>query len=65
MIGAMVITIPGAVNLTELLVQAESPYNDGWTREFYQQEYDRLKRQQDMVRYSQDDGDRKIPPHTD
>ena len=29
---------------TELQIQANSPYNDGWTREFYQQELDKMER---------------------
>jgi hypothetical protein len=61
----MATTIPGAASLTELLVQANSPYNDGWTREFYREEYEKVKRQQDMVRFSQESGDYELPPHTD
>jgi hypothetical protein len=30
--------------LQGLLVHANSPYNDGWTREFYKQEYEKQKR---------------------
>ena len=28
---------------SELKIQANSPYNDGWTREFYQQELDKME----------------------
>ena len=31
------------MNKTELQIQADSPYNDGWTREMYQQELNRMK----------------------
>ena len=31
------------MNNTELQIQADSPYNDGWTREMYQQELNRMK----------------------
>ena len=36
---------------TELEIQANSPYNDGWTREFYQQELDKMDRKVDTKRY--------------
>lgn len=61
----MAITIPAGVNMMELLVQATSPYNDGWTREFYQEQYDKARRQQDMIRFSQSSDDYELPPHTD
>jgi len=32
------------MNKTELKIQANSPYNDGWTREMYQQELDRMEK---------------------
>jgi len=31
------------MNKTELQIQANSPYNDGWTREMYQQELDEME----------------------
>jgi NTP pyrophosphatase (non-canonical NTP hydrolase) len=31
------------MNKTELQIQANSPYNDGWTREMYQQELDKME----------------------
>ena len=31
------------MNKTELQIQANSPYNDGYTREFYQQELDKME----------------------
>ena len=31
------------MNKTELQIQADSPYNDGYTREFYQQELDKME----------------------
>ena len=36
---------------SELEIQANSPYNDGWTREFYQQELDKMDRKVDTKRY--------------
>jgi NTP pyrophosphatase (non-canonical NTP hydrolase) len=36
---------------TELEVQADSSYNDGWTREFYQQELDKTKQKVDTGKY--------------
>jgi len=31
--------------LTEYMIQANSPYNDGWTQEFYQQEAEKIEKQ--------------------
>jgi hypothetical protein len=31
--------------LTEYMIQANSPYNDGWTQEFYQQEAEKIEQQ--------------------
>ena len=31
--------------LTEYMIQANSPYNDGYTREFYQQEAEKIEQQ--------------------
>ena len=31
--------------LTEYMVQANSPYNDGWTQEFYHQEAEKIRQQ--------------------
>lgn len=36
---------------SELEIQANSPYNDGWTREFYQQELDKMNKKVDTKRY--------------
>lgn len=36
-------TIDNDVELMKLKVQANSPYNDGWTKEFYKQELNKLK----------------------
>ncbi len=36
-------TIDNDVELMKLKVQANSPYNDGWTKEFYQEELNKLK----------------------
>lgn len=30
------------ITLMKLKVQANSPYNDGWTQEFYKKEYEKL-----------------------
>lgn len=29
--------------LTEMAIQKDSPYNDGWTREMYAERYNKLK----------------------
>lgn len=39
------------MNKTELEVQANSPYNDGWTREMYQQELDRMEQKVNTEKY--------------
>lgn len=31
--------------LTEYMVQANSPYNDGWTQEYYKQEAEKIEQQ--------------------
>ncbi len=31
--------------LTEYMIQANSPYNDGWTQEFYKQEAEKIEQQ--------------------
>jgi hypothetical protein len=31
--------------LTEYMIQANSPYNDGWTQEYYKQEVEKIEQQ--------------------
>lgn len=31
--------------LTEYMIQANSPYNDGWTQEYYKQEAEKIEQQ--------------------
>lgn len=54
-----------ASNLVDLAVQANSAYNDGYTREFYKQEYERLLKQKNMEKFSEEIDDYILPPHTD
>lgn len=61
----MATTTPAGADLISLYVQANSPHNDSWTREFYQKEYEKFRRQMDMERFSQKEGDYELPPHTD
>ena len=36
---------------TELNIQATSPYNDGWTQQFYQEQLDKMNQKVDTKKY--------------
>ena len=39
------------MNKLQLQVEANSPFNDGWTREFYQQQLDNMEKKVDTKKY--------------
>ena len=39
------------MNKLQLQIEANSPFNDGWTQEFYQQQLDNMEKQVDTKKY--------------
>ena len=39
------------MNKLQLQVEANSPFNDGWTKEFYQQQLDNMEKKVDTEKY--------------